>query len=79
METTGAAEPESDRSDTWKNWDAFLESKTDAGFWQSSWYTGFRVKYYDVKNFGTVVNDGPSIVGGAILCGPLLLKNATTT
>jgi lipid II:glycine glycyltransferase (peptidoglycan interpeptide bridge formation enzyme) len=50
----------------WKAWDEFLASRTNAGFKQSSWYTAFRVAR-GWKHFGTVLRDGETIVGGAMV------------
>jgi peptidoglycan pentaglycine glycine transferase (the first glycine) len=51
----------------WKPWDKFLDSKADTGFRQSSWYTAFKVAYDGWEHFGTVLRDGETIVGGAMV------------
>ncbi len=51
----------------WKAWDDFLKSKSDTGFRQSSWYTAFKVAYDGWEHFGTVLRDGGTIVGGAMV------------
>lgn len=57
----------------WKAWDEFLDSKTNTGFRQSSWYTAFRVAR-GCEQFGTVLRDGNTIVGGAVVFGRLVSK-----
>ena len=47
----------------WKYWDKFLESRSNSGFGQSSWYASSS----GWKNFGTVLKDGETIVGGAVV------------
>ena len=47
-------------------WDTFLETKTDTGFRQSSWYTTLKVAR-GWEHFGTVLRDGDTIVGGAMV------------
>lgn len=51
----------------WECWDKFLESRSNSGFRQSSWYASFRLSYNGWKNFGTVLKDGETIVGGAVV------------
>jgi peptidoglycan pentaglycine glycine transferase (the first glycine) len=50
----------------WKAWDEVLETETDTGFRQSSWYTTLRVTR-GWRQFGTVLRDGGAIVGGAMV------------
>ena len=50
----------------WKAWDEFIASKTNTGFMQSSWWTEFRAAR-GYERFGTVVKDGETIVGGAVV------------
>src|SRR3954454_25406601 len=42
----------------WVDWDRFLESRSNPGFRQSSWYASFRRSVDGWKNFGTVLKDG---------------------
>jgi hypothetical protein len=51
-------------------WDTFLETKTDTGFRQSSWYTTLKVAR-GWEHFGTVLRDGDTIVGGAMVLAVL--------
>jgi lipid II:glycine glycyltransferase (peptidoglycan interpeptide bridge formation enzyme) len=48
--------------DGWEAWDDFLETKTNVGFRQSSWYAAFKGRH-----FGTVLRDGKTIVGGTVV------------
>jgi peptidoglycan pentaglycine glycine transferase (the first glycine) len=50
----------------WQAWDEFLEARTDAGFRQSSWYMGAKAARGS-SHFGTVLRDGDTIVGGAMV------------
>jgi peptidoglycan pentaglycine glycine transferase (the first glycine) len=50
----------------WECWDKFLESRSNSGFRQSSWYASVN-SYNGWKNFGTVLKDGETIVGGAVV------------
>ena len=50
----------------WECWDKFLESRSNSGFRQSSWYASVN-SYNGRKNFGTVLKDGETIVGGAVV------------
>ncbi|MBV8317827.1 MAG: hypothetical protein JOZ53_23035, partial [Planctomycetaceae bacterium] len=52
-----------EESTKWKGWDKFLESRSNPGFRQSSWFTSF----IGWKNFGTVLKDWETIVGGAVV------------
>ncbi|GEO18678.1 peptidoglycan bridge formation glycyltransferase FemA/FemB family protein [Microvirga aerophila] len=47
-------------------WDTFIETKTDTGFRQSSWYTALKVAR-GWEHFGTVLRDKDTIVGGAMV------------
>ena len=47
----------------WECWDKFLESRSNSGFRQSSWYADF----IGCENFGTVLKDGETIFGGAVV------------
>src|SRR3954467_13554191 len=51
----------------WDDWDKFLESRSNPGFRQSSWYASFRRSLDGWKNFGTVLKDGETIAGGAVV------------
>lgn len=62
-----ADEQQTKELDRWKAWDEFLESKTNTGFRQSSWYTAFRVACNSWEHFGTLLRDGIAIVGGAVV------------
>src|SRR3954469_12302814 len=48
----------------WRAWDEFVESQTNTGFRQSSWYTAVKVAS-GWNHFGVVLRDGEAIVGGA--------------
>jgi lipid II:glycine glycyltransferase (peptidoglycan interpeptide bridge formation enzyme) len=50
----------------WKEWDAFVEPKSNTGFMQSSWWVDFR-STCDFGNFGIVLRSGNEIVGGAVV------------
>ena len=52
--------------DRWKAWDAFLETMTETGFMQTSWWVDFR-NTCGFDNFGVTLKDGAHIVGGAIV------------
>lgn len=47
-------------------WDDFLESETNTGFMQSSWWADLMVDR-GWGHFGTVLRDGGAIVGGAVV------------
>lgn len=51
---------------SWKSWDNFLRSQSNAGFRQSSWYATFRASC-GWDSFGTVLRDRQEIVGGALV------------
>ncbi|WP_046864136.1 lipid II:glycine glycyltransferase FemX [Microvirga massiliensis] len=61
-----SAEQHTVELDKWEAWDDFLETKTNTGFRQSSWYTAFKAAR-GWKHFGTVLRDGEAIVGGAMV------------
>jgi peptidoglycan pentaglycine glycine transferase (the first glycine) len=67
MHAEAANEHQNKEFAKWKPWDEFLESKTDAGFRQSSWYAAFKVAYNGWSHFGTVLRDREAIVGGAVI------------
>ncbi len=67
MRDEAAGEQHTQELGKWKAWDEFLESKANAGFRQSSWYAAFRVAYNGWKHFGTVLRDGGTVVGGAVI------------
>jgi len=86
MRDEAAGEQQSKELDKWRAWDEFVKLNADMGFRQSSWYVDFTGS----KNFGTVLKDGGTIVGGAIIIkrsftpekcyyyipdGPVFLKN----
>jgi lipid II:glycine glycyltransferase (peptidoglycan interpeptide bridge formation enzyme) len=50
----------------WKAWDEFVEARPDPGFRQLSWYTSLKVAH-GWEQFGTVLRDRDTIVGGAML------------
>jgi peptidoglycan pentaglycine glycine transferase (the first glycine) len=50
-----------------KAWDEFLESKTNTGFMQSSWWADFMAVIHGWGHFGTVLRAGETIVGGAVV------------
>jgi lipid II:glycine glycyltransferase (peptidoglycan interpeptide bridge formation enzyme) len=75
---------------TWQAWDAFLETQTQTGFRQSSFYAANKLRHDGTPHFATVLRDGDAIVGGAVVfkrsvapdqCyyyipeGPVLLEN----
>jgi hypothetical protein len=64
MTVEAAVEPSSSDAERWKAWDAFIEGRTDPGFRQLSWYTSLKVAH-GWEQFGTVVRDKDTIVGGA--------------
>jgi lipid II:glycine glycyltransferase (peptidoglycan interpeptide bridge formation enzyme) len=66
MGVEAAAEQHAPELEQWKAWDEFLETETDAGFRQSSWYTALRIAR-GWRHFGTVLRDGGAIVGGAMV------------
>ena len=50
----------------WEGWDKFLESRPYSGFHQSAWFANvFNVNGW--RNFGTVLKDGETIIGGAVV------------
>jgi peptidoglycan pentaglycine glycine transferase (the first glycine) len=51
----------------WECWDKFLECRSNPGFRQSSWYASFKLSHNGWKNIGTVLKDGETIVGGAVV------------
>ncbi len=51
----------------WKAWDDFLESKTNAGFRQSSWYAFFSAAYTGWGRFNALLRDGGELVGGGVV------------
>lgn len=52
------------RSNSDRAWDTFVESRPESGFTQASWWSDFLLtRGWD--NFGVVIHDGDSIVGGA--------------
>ena len=53
------------KQDLWREWDAFVEPKTDTGFMQSSWWVDFR-STCGFENFGIVLRSGGEIIGGAV-------------
>src|SRR5690349_6587786 len=57
---------QSPAADRWKEWDAFLESRPDAGFMQSSWWIDFR-NTCGFEHFGATLRDENGIVGGAVV------------
>jgi peptidoglycan pentaglycine glycine transferase (the first glycine) len=63
MRDEAASEQQTKESDKWRAWDEFLKVNTDTGFRQSSWYVAFTGS----KNFGTVLREGGTVVGGAII------------
>ena len=63
MRDEAASEQQTKELDKWRAWDEFLELNTDAGFRQSSWYVAFTGS----KSFGTVLREGATVVGGAII------------
>jgi peptidoglycan pentaglycine glycine transferase (the first glycine) len=67
MRNQAAGEQHTKELSKWKAWDEFLESKTNTGFRQSSWYANFTAVYNGWKHFGTVLRDGETIVGGAVV------------
>lgn len=66
MQVEAAGGQHAKESEQWKAWDEFLETETDTGFRQSSWYTALRVTR-GWRHFGTVLRDGEAIVGGAMV------------
>jgi lipid II:glycine glycyltransferase (peptidoglycan interpeptide bridge formation enzyme) len=66
MGVEAAGEQHAKELEQWRAWDAFLETETDTGFRQSSWYTGLR-SARGWRHFGTVLRDGGAIVGGAMV------------
>jgi peptidoglycan pentaglycine glycine transferase (the first glycine) len=63
MRYEAASEQQTKDLDKWQAWDEFLKLNTDMGFRQSSWY----VTFMGYDNFGTVLRDGDTIVGGAVI------------
>src|SRR5690348_417591 len=66
MRAEAAREQQTKDFGQWNAWDEFLESKTNSGFRQSSWYTAVKAAR-GWKQFGTVLRDGKAIVGGAMV------------
>ncbi len=66
MREETAGEQEAEWLRRWKAWNEFLESKTNTGFMQSSWWADFRVAS-GWGHFGVVLRDGEVIVGGAVV------------
>jgi lipid II:glycine glycyltransferase (peptidoglycan interpeptide bridge formation enzyme) len=66
MCSEAAFKPHLKGPDKWTTWDTFLETKTDTGFRQSSWYTALKVAR-GWEHFGSVLRDGDTIVGGAMV------------
>ena len=52
--------------DRWSAWDRFVEATPESGFMQSSWWVEFR-NYCGFENFGVVLRDEETIVGGAVV------------
>jgi peptidoglycan pentaglycine glycine transferase (the first glycine) len=67
MREEAPAAQNSEELGKWKAWEEFLESKTNTGFRQSSWYAAFRCAYHRWRHFGTVLRDGETVVGGAVV------------
>jgi peptidoglycan pentaglycine glycine transferase (the first glycine) len=63
MRDEAVSEQQTKELDKWQAWDEFLELNTDMGFRQSSWYVAFTGS----RNFGTVLRDGGTVVGGAVI------------
>lgn len=63
-ETCERARPSA--ADAWKEWDAFLERRSDAGFMQSSWWIDFR-STCGFEHFGATLRDENGLVGGAVV------------
>src|SRR5262245_6257886 len=66
MRDEAAAEQHTE-SGKWTAWEKFLESRSNTGFRQSSWYAAFRGAYHGWKHFGSVLRDGETVVGGAVV------------
>src|SRR5689334_765557 len=63
---SGVANEPLHRQSLWKEWDAFVEPRSNAGFMQSSWWVDFR-STCGFGNFGIVLRSGNQIVGGAVV------------
>ena len=61
----GAAAPLRQQA-LWREWDAFVEPRSDTGFMQSTWWVDFR-STCEFGNFGIVLRSGNEIVGGAVV------------
>src|SRR3989440_1230578 len=53
------------KQDLWREWDAFVEPRSDTGFMQSSWWVDFR-STCGFENFGIVLRNEGEIIGGAV-------------
>jgi len=58
--------PSTAAEEQWRAWDRFVETTTESGFMQSSWWVEFR-NYCGFENFGITLRDGDTIVGGAVV------------
>jgi lipid II:glycine glycyltransferase (peptidoglycan interpeptide bridge formation enzyme) len=58
--------PQTYAAERWAAWDSFVETTTETGFMQSSWWVEFR-NYCGFENFGITLTDGNDIVGGAVV------------
>jgi lipid II:glycine glycyltransferase (peptidoglycan interpeptide bridge formation enzyme) len=63
---TAAMAPAVPATDRWQAWDRFLGTTDGTGFMQSSWWADFRTTT-GYRNFGTVLKDQNTIVGGALV------------
>ena len=50
----------------WREWDAFLERRPDAGFMQTSWWIDFR-SIWGFEHFGATLRDENGVAGGAVI------------
>ena len=50
----------------WAAWDTFLETTSETGFMQSSWWADFRVEA-GYGNFGVVLRNRGAVLGGAVV------------
>jgi peptidoglycan pentaglycine glycine transferase (the first glycine) len=66
MREKAAGEQKAEYLRRWTAWNEFLESKTDTGFLQSSWWADLRVPC-GWGHFGVVHRDEETIVGGAVV------------
>src|SRR5256885_17039573 len=53
------------KQDLWREWDTFVEPRSDTGFMQSSWWVDFR-STCGFENFGIGLCNEGEIIGGSV-------------